>query len=137
MSRTQSAKSSGPADHWDVETPMTHLQPDAQAEQRFDQLAVQFLADPTVTQGTGFGSSPELRTTGKIFAMLIYSELVVKLPKARVDQLLASGTGGRFDPGHGRLMKEWATVALDGTESWERLAAEALQFVGSAVKSPQ
>jgi TfoX/Sxy family transcriptional regulator of competence genes len=116
---------------------MTHLQPDAQAEQRFEQLAVQFLANPTVTQGTGFGSSPGLRTTGKIFAMLINSELVVKLPKARVDQLLASGTGGRFDPGHGRLMKEWATVALDGTESWERLAAEALQFVGSAVKSPQ
>jgi TfoX/Sxy family transcriptional regulator of competence genes len=116
---------------------MTRRQPDPQAEQRFDQLAVQFLADPTVTQGTGFGSSPGLRTTGKIFAMLVNSELVVKLPKARVDQLVASGTGARFDPGHGRLMKEWATVALDGTESWERLAAEALQFVGSAVKSPQ
>jgi hypothetical protein len=137
MWRTQSARSSGPADHWDVETPMTHLQPDAQAEQRFDQLAVQFLTHPTVTQGTGFGSSPGLRTGGKIFAMLVNSELVVKLPKARVDQLVASGTGGQFDPGHGRLMKEWATVALDGTESWERLAAEALQFVGSAAKSPQ
>jgi hypothetical protein len=116
---------------------MTHLQPDAQAERRFEQLAVQFLADPTVTQGTGFGSSPGLRTSGKIFTMLVKGELVVKLPKAHVDQLVASGTGGQFDPGHGRLMKEWATVALDSTESWERLAAEALQFVGSAVKSPQ
>ena len=75
MSRTQSAKSSGPADHWDVETPMTHLQPDAHAEQRFDQLAVQFLTDPTVTQGTGFGSSPGLRTGGKIFAMLATASL--------------------------------------------------------------
>lgn len=116
---------------------MTHLQPDAQAEQRFEQLAVQFLADPTVTQGTGFGSSPGLRTTGKIFAMLVNGKLVVKLPKARVDQLVASGTGERFDPGQGRLMKEWATVALDSTEGWERLADEALQFVGSAVKSPR
>lgn len=137
MWRTQSARSSGPADQLNVEAPMTHLQPDAQAERRFEQLAVQFLADPTVTQGTGFGSSPGLRTTGKIFAMLVNSELVVKLPKARVDQLVASETGGRFDPGHGRLMKEWATVALHSTESWERLAAEALQFVGSAVKSPR
>jgi TfoX/Sxy family transcriptional regulator of competence genes len=137
MWRTQSARSSGPANHWNVDEPMTHLQPNARAEQRFDLLAVQFLADPTVTQGTGFGSSPGLRTTGKIFAMLVNSELVVKLPKARVDQLVASGTGGRFDPGHGRLMKEWATVALDSSESWERLAAEALQFVGSAVKSPR
>lgn len=137
MWRTQSVRSSGPADQLNVEAPMNHLQPDVQAEQRFEQLAVQFLADPTVTQGTGFGSSPGLRTTGKIFAMLVNSELVVKLPKARVDQLVASGTGGRFDPGHGRLMKEWATVALHRTESWERLAAEALQFVGSAVKSPR
>jgi TfoX/Sxy family transcriptional regulator of competence genes len=137
MSRTQSARSSGPANHWNVDEPMIHLQPSARAEQRFDLLAVQSLADPTVTQGTGFGSSPGLRTTGKIFAMLVNSELVVKLPKARVDQLVASGTGGRFDPGHGRLMKEWATVALDSSESWERLAAEALQFVGSAVKSPR
>lgn len=137
MWRTQSVRSSGPADQLNVEAPMNHLQPDVQAERRFEQLAVQFLADPTVTQGTGFGSSPGLRTTGKIFAMLVNSELVVKLPKARVDQLVASGTGGRFDPGHGRLMKEWATVALHRTESWERLAAEALQFVGSAVKSPR
>jgi hypothetical protein len=131
----QSARWCGRADHWKVEAEMTHLQPDDRAEQRFEQLAVQFLADPTVTQGTGFGSSPGLRTTGRIFAMLVNGELVVKLPKARVDQLVASGTGGRFDPGHGRLMKEWATAALDSTESWERLAAEALQFVGSAVKS--
>lgn len=134
MWRTQSARSSGPADPWNVEAPMTDLQPDAHAEQRFEQLAVQFLADPTVTQGTGFGSSPGLRTTGKIFAMLVNSELVVKLPKARVDQLVASGTGGRFDPGHGRLMKEWATVALAAAESWEQLAVEALQFVGSGVQ---
>jgi len=115
---------------------MTHPHPDAQAEQRFEQLAVHFLADPTVTRGTGFGSSPGLRTEGKIFAMFANSKLVVKLPKARVDQLVASGTGGRFDPGHGRLMKEWATVALDSAEVWERLAGEALQFVGSAIKSP-
>jgi hypothetical protein len=126
-----------PAGHWNVEEPMTHLHTNARAEQRFDQLAVQFLADPTVTPGTGFGSSPGLRTAGKIFAMLANSELVVKLPKARVGQLVAAGTGRRFDPGHGRLMKEWATVALESSESWERLAAEAFEFVGSAVRSPQ
>jgi hypothetical protein len=105
----------------------------ATAEQRFERLATRFLADPTVTQGTGFGSSPGLRIGGKIFAMLVKGDLVVKLPKARVDQLVAAGTGGRFDPGHGRLMKEWATVAFDGPEDWERLADEALQFVQSGV----
>ena len=40
--------------------------------------------------------------------------------------------GGRpFDPGHGRLMKEW--VELDGAEaSWIGLAREARAFVGAA-----
>jgi hypothetical protein len=31
----------------------------------------------------------------------------VKLPRERVDELVEAGAGHRFDPGHGRLMKEW------------------------------
>src|SRR5687768_9383994 len=101
------------------------------AEQRFEQLAAGFLANPEVAQGTGFGSAPGLRIRGKIFAMLVKGELVVKLPKDRVDELTASGAATQFDPGHGRLMKEWASVSADSAEDWERLAGEALQFVGS------
>jgi hypothetical protein len=100
------------------------------AEQRFEQLAARFLANPDVAQGTGFDSAPGLRIRRKIFAMLVKDELVVKLPKDRVDELVASGAGAQFDPGHGRLMKEWASVPEDGAEDWERLADEALQFVG-------
>jgi hypothetical protein len=101
------------------------------AEQRFEQLVAVLLAQPDVEQGTGFGSAPGLRIRGKIFAMLVKGELVVKLPKDRVDGLVASGAGSQFDPGHGRLMKEWASVPPDSPEDWERLAGEALQFVGS------
>jgi len=36
----------------------------------------------------------------KIFAMLRNSELVVKLSTQRVDQLVVSGIGARFDPRH-------------------------------------
>jgi hypothetical protein len=36
--------------------------------------------------------------------MLSKGEMVVKLPKQRVDELIASGTGTRFEPGHGRLI---------------------------------
>jgi TfoX/Sxy family transcriptional regulator of competence genes len=74
---------------------------------------------------------PGLRVKGKVFAMLAKGELVVKLPKERVDELVASGAGTQFDPGRGRLMKEWASVPEDSAEDWERLAREALQFVGS------
>jgi hypothetical protein len=103
----------------------------SEAQQRFEQLAAGLLADPEVAEGTGFGSAPGLRIKGKIFAMLVKDQLVVKLPKDRVDELVSAGAGTQFDPGHGRLMKEWASVAPDSSEDWERLAGEALQFVGS------
>jgi hypothetical protein len=104
-------------------------------EQLFDRLSGSHLVDPAVTQGTGFGSSPGLRVNGKIFAMLVRDELVVKLPKDRVDQLVASGAASRFDPGHGRIMMEWASVPTSGSRSWERLMVEAKQFVGTSPSS--
>jgi hypothetical protein len=105
------------------------------AEQLFARMATRFLADPSVGQGTGFGPSPGLRVGGRIFAMLAHGDLVVKLPKDRVDQLVASGTGDRFEPRHdGRLMKEWLAVSAGHLAEWEGLADEALRFVGSVTK---
>jgi hypothetical protein len=105
--------------------------PDAEA--LFEQLVTRFRADPAVTlpAGTGggkFGASG-LKVNGKIFAMLSGGELVVKLPKERVDELIASGGARRFDPGHGRELKEWVTVGPDDSSSWPALAEEARQFV--------
>jgi hypothetical protein len=66
---------------------------------------------------------------GKIFAMLGRgSALVVKLPKERVDELVNAGHGKHFDPGHGRLMKEWVAVEA-GAAPWVALAEEAHRFV--------
>jgi hypothetical protein len=36
--------------------------------------------------------------------------LVVKLPKERVDEMVEARKAERFNPGHGRLMKEWAAL---------------------------
>src|SRR5437879_2948566 len=58
-----------------------------------------------------FGSNG-LKVNGKIFAMLAQSTVVVKLPRERVQALVAAGAGEQFDPGHGRRMKEW--IALRG-----------------------
>ena len=56
---------------------------------------------------------------------------VVKLPKPRVDALVASGDGKRFDPGHGRLMKEWIAIDPTSDVEWLPLAREALAFVAA------
>jgi hypothetical protein len=99
---------------------------------RFEEIATRLAADPQVSRGTGFGSSPGLRVAGKIFAMMAGGDLVVKLSAVRVDELVASGAGIRFDPGHGRLMKEWVTISTNRIDAWERLVDEAFEFVGSS-----
>ncbi len=55
-------------------------------------------------------------------------EFVVKLLKERVDKLVGEGKGQRFDPGQGRLMKEWAVIP-PGKASWAGFAEEACEFV--------
>lgn len=103
----------------------------ADADALFEQLVERFRTDPSVTPptpGRGFGSSG-LKIEGKIFAMVSKGELVVKLPRQRVDELIAAGKGTRFDPGHGRVMKEWVSVGPDEGRSWPELAEEARAFV--------
>ena len=107
-------------------------------EERFATLVEGLRSLPGVTppsHGTqskkGFGSS-ELKIHDKIFAMLVKGKLVVKLPKSRVDALVASGDGERFDPRHdGRLMKEWVTIEPTSEEGWLELSREAMEFVAS------
>ena len=96
----------------------------------FEQLSSRLLEEPRVQEGTGFGAIPGLKASNKIFAMLCRGELVVKLPRHRVDQLVADGTAARFDARRdGRLMKEWAAVPTDRGYAWEALADEAFRFV--------
>lgn len=77
-----------------------------------------------VSRGRMFGSEG-LKFAGKVFAMEVKGRLVVKLPAERVDELVAAGAE-RFDPGHGRLMREWVSVAPDSGWNWLELAREAL-----------
>ncbi len=107
--------------------------PSSTPEERFAMIVEEFLGDQDVTppQGTGFGSLG-LKVKGHIFAMLSSKgEFVVKLPRQRVDALVTAGRGQRFDPGHGRLMREWATVDVTFATEWLPLAKEARMFVAS------
>lgn len=100
-------------------------------EEQYAALVDAFLGEPGVTQsGRGFGSSA-LKINGKIFAMLTKGCLVVKLPRERVDALVAAGEGERFDPGHGRLMKEWLRLESMQPGIWRRMTREAMEYVGA------
>ena len=75
-----------------------------------------------------FGAT-SLKTRGKIFAMLVRDRLVVKLPAARVGELVDAGAGERFDPGHGRIQREWLSVAGNDPGEWRALTVESEAFV--------
>jgi hypothetical protein len=87
----------------------------------------------TFVDGTGgFGSRGQLKVDGQIFAMLVRGELVVKLPRDRVDELVDAGQGRRFDAGKGRPMREWFALAPTARQAWTPLAQEAFDFVQEA-----
>ena len=102
----------------------------------FAKLAGELAGEPGVELADGskksFGAGT-LKVNGKIFAMVTSAgQFVVKLPRQRVEDLEARGTGTKFDPGHGRLMKEWLQVSAPQLGQCRVLAKEALAFVSSA-----
>jgi hypothetical protein len=100
-------------------------------EALFEDTAERLLADdPALEQGRMM-SATGLKIGGRFFAMVVRGELVVKLPAARVDELEASGTGRRFEPGRGRRMKEWIGLRPDDAAACEAYMAEARGFVSS------
>lgn len=102
----------------------------AEVDPAFIKVMNAFAADRQVTHGGGKGfGSGSLKVRDKIFAMISSKgEFVVKLPNKRVNELVEGGKGERFDPGHGRLMKEWVVIG-PGKSDWIELAREARDFV--------
>ena len=100
------------------------------ADPKLRAVAETFDASSASRQPRKFGSNG-LKVDGKLFALFTQGTLVVKLPKDRVAALVAKGDGKPFDPGHGRLMKEWLTV-VSPKLSWSALAKEAHAFVATA-----
>jgi len=109
---------------------------------RFSALVEEFSGDPHVTPpedgaapARRFGSNG-LKVHDKIFAMLSRDQLIVKLPKSRVDALVAAGEGERMVSGGNRQMKEWLVVAGTSQLDWSGLAHEARQYVAAQNGEP-
>jgi TfoX/Sxy family transcriptional regulator of competence genes len=86
------------------------------------------LVDPGVSETQMMGM-PSLKVAGKLFGGLNGDALVVKVGKARADELIASGRAEPFDPSaRGRPMKDWARLP-EPAGDWIPLAEEARTFV--------
>ena len=92
---------------------------------------------PDVTRSTMMGL-PCLRTGGAFFAACDRrtGNLLVKLPRDRVDTLVASGHAEPFAPA-GRRFREWAAVPHADVGTWPDLLDEALAFVAASGGSGQ
>jgi TfoX/Sxy family transcriptional regulator of competence genes len=97
----------------------------------FDEVAGRLLRDDDAIEQTRMMNSDGLKTGGKFFAMVSKGELVVKLPRERVDELVEAGEGHRFDPGHGRLMKEWVSLRPADEAACASYVGEARRFVAA------
>jgi TfoX/Sxy family transcriptional regulator of competence genes len=86
------------------------------------------LGDASITQKKMFGTAA-LCAGGKVFMFPWRGTLVVKIPAAQVDELIAAGHAERFDPGHGRTSATWAAVFASASERWPSLARQARAFV--------
>ena len=98
------------------------------ASETFEAVLDEALGDPRVERSQMMGF-PCAKVNGKIFVSDDAGALVLKLPRERVEQMIAGGEGEPFDPlGNGRVMKQWVRVPNPGDDA-VALADEAREFV--------
>ena len=102
---------------------------------RYDALVERELQQPEVSFGRMM-SGQVLSIRGKIYAMLVRDQLVVKIPAAQAAEMIAAGEAVAFQPRPGRRMREW--VAVDppppdaGDGAWPDLVDAARRYGLSA-----
>jgi hypothetical protein len=107
---------------------------ETEPEARYQDLIDDLLGTDGVTPppgGAGFGRGA-VRFEKKIFVMFVRGRLVLKLPETRVDELVASGEGVRFDANKGTPMREWFSLDPESALPWLPLARQALDFAQAA-----
>jgi hypothetical protein len=106
-------------------------QPPTEIDPNFAPVVEAFAKDRHVVCSKGWGGgNTVLKVKGKIFAMTVSADLVIKISRVRAAELVHEKIGTYFEPRHdGRLMKEWVVIQA-GKANWIELAHEAYRFVG-------
>ncbi|MFI9103040.1 hypothetical protein ACIGXA_21205 [Streptomyces fildesensis] len=73
--------------------------------------------------------SPGLKAAGRFYAFTTRHDLVVKLPAARVTELIAGGAGRACDPRGGHPMRQWVRLTPADEHACVAYLQEARDFV--------
>ncbi len=96
----------------------------------FWDVAEPFIGSGALVEGTMMGTQC-LRSAKGGFVATVERDtgaLVVKLPKARVGQLIEDGDGESFAPA-GKIFKEWVAIPSFDESQWTELINESMDFV--------
>ena len=98
-------------------------------DELFWDIAGEMIAGGSVEEGELMRSRC-IRAAGEFVAMAEYrtGDLVVKLPRDRVDELIAAGDGLAFAPAK-KVFREWVQIPARDEARWRALLAESLAFV--------
>lgn len=99
--------------------------------EQFWELAEPHLASGRLIEGTMMGHQclRTAATNGFVATVTRMSgNVVVKLPKARVAELIDQGIGRSFAPA-GKVFREWVELPDVDEAMWESLLAESITFV--------
>ncbi len=99
--------------------------------EEFWDVANPLIADGVIEEGTIMGGLC-VRINGEFVGMPHHKGdgIVVKLPRVRVADLIAEGTGKSFAPA-GKVFKEWVLVETFDQTQWESLLKESVAFVNA------
>jgi hypothetical protein len=99
----------------------------------FWKLVAEFCEDPEVEDSTMMGHDC-LRFNGEFFGMISGGgHLIVKLPAARVNELVDAGAGENVAPA-GKVFREWVAIPEPDETIWRGYLGEAKEFAGSRFK---
>jgi hypothetical protein len=104
-------------------------------EDIFESVSRQLLSEHPSDERGRMLHSPGLKTAGKFFAFATTQEVFVKLPAARVDEVIASGQGQPCEPRRGRPMREWVRLSPADERSCTAYLLEARAFVARQSES--